>query len=192
VGLYESCVAFGMYFLAASEFSHGTVTPGDMLLAWERWTVEGPYAGVATAGERTEILRRAQTAFFVALGAWGLGLGGGGGVGDWVIGLVGFWEIGGWWWLWGGMGLGAEWGRGACGLAVMVQIWNLMGVARTRRRSLLQQPWNGRVVTGALAEVLVVIVMIFVPWINDIFNTRPLPFKVSDEEGKPGWSPQES
>ena len=56
-------------------FSKGTVRPMDLVFAWERWTNEGPYAGVATAQERNRILYKAQTAYFVALGELGSGLG---------------------------------------------------------------------------------------------------------------------
>lgn len=68
VGLYESVVGFLMYFLAIQEFSNNSVAPRHLVFAWERWTLEGEYAGVKTLEERTELLYRGQTAYFVGLG----------------------------------------------------------------------------------------------------------------------------
>jgi len=68
IGLYESFVGFFMFFFAMSEYSNGTVSPSHLVFAWERWNLEGEYAGVKTMDERQEILYRGQTAFFVGLG----------------------------------------------------------------------------------------------------------------------------
>ena len=58
----------------------------------------------------------------------------------------------------------------------MVQIWNLVGIARTRRTSVFRHPWNRSTLLGACNEVIIVLFMVFVPWINDIFQTTSLPF----------------
>lgn len=68
IGMYESLVGFFMYFFAVKEFSQHSIRPKHLVFAWERFTLEGEYAGVQTLAERTDILFHGQTAFFVALG----------------------------------------------------------------------------------------------------------------------------
>jgi hypothetical protein len=58
----------------------------------------------------------------------------------------------------------------------LLQIWNLVGVARTRRISVFNHPWNKYTLFGAAAEIVISVLMTFLPFINDIFYTRPLPF----------------
>jgi magnesium-transporting ATPase (P-type) len=59
---------------------------------------------------------------------------------------------------------------------VMCQCWNLLGVARTRRVSIFTHPWNKQTLWGASAELVIVLLIVFIPFINSVFLTRPLPF----------------
>jgi hypothetical protein len=54
------------------------------------------------------------------------------------------------------------------------QLWNLAVMSRTRRDSILQQPWNKKIAYGMLAELATVFLMVYIPQVNRVFNTRPL------------------
>lgn len=66
IGVMESLAGFLMYFYAISDYSHGTARPKDVVFAWEKWTLDGSYGGIATLAERQLILDKAQSAYFLA------------------------------------------------------------------------------------------------------------------------------
>jgi hypothetical protein len=45
----------------------------------------------------------------------------------------------------------------------MAQISNLLGVARTRRLSVFKQPWNRHTLMGALGEMTITLLIVYIP-----------------------------